>query len=59
MTPRNIVLLRTRTASKQGLGVYRWITRDWASALRQLLLPQPHQWARLPVRSTTQRPRRR
>lgn len=46
MTRHNVVPFRRRPPSQRELEVYRWITRSWTPALRQLILPE-HYWANL------------
>jgi hypothetical protein len=43
----NVVLFPQRPPSKQELDVYRWMTRSWSPALRQLILPRYYYWANL------------
>jgi hypothetical protein len=40
MSRQNVVPLRRRPPSQQELEVYRWMTRSWSPALRQLILPE-------------------
>jgi hypothetical protein len=47
MRRNNVVLFPARPPSEQELEVYRWMTRNWTPALRQLILPQHYYWANL------------